>query len=144
MNPQDLTDPKLRRMVADALGVSKFVGLKKRGLWYRPNAKGYTSCECNAGRFTREEAKKHEYLHGYADEHVRIEEFSIPDYPNDLNACHEMENHLKPGQFHTFLFNLEKLTSSEHCFEIENRFAQTHATARQHCIAFLRTVGRIL
>lgn len=37
--------------------------LRKRGLYYRPNAQGYTSCFGEAGRFTYEEAKKHEYLY---------------------------------------------------------------------------------
>lgn len=64
-------------------GGGKFVGLKKRGCWYRPDAKGYTDRESEAGRYTREEAKKHEYLH---DERVTIHEFIPRHYTTDPAA----------------------------------------------------------
>ncbi len=32
----------------------------KRGLFYRPNAHGYTACKCQAGRFFKAEAKRQE------------------------------------------------------------------------------------
>src|ERR1019366_1380101 len=41
----------------------KFVGLKKHGLWYRPNAGGYTDRQDEAGKYTRAAAKNHEYPH---------------------------------------------------------------------------------
>jgi hypothetical protein len=62
------------------LGGDKFVGLQKQGMWFRPNACGYTFEESAAGRFTLEEAKKREYLHGDFSEHVVIKPFSRPNY----------------------------------------------------------------
>jgi hypothetical protein len=55
----------------------KFVGLKKRGLWYRPGAAGYTANPDEAGRYTLEEAKRHEDLR---DEPVTIHEFPVEDF----------------------------------------------------------------
>ncbi len=43
--------------------------IRKRGYFYRSNAQGYTQCLSEAGRYTLEEAKKHEYPH---DEPVTI------------------------------------------------------------------------
>lgn len=37
--------------------------LRKRGLFYRPNAAGYTSHIDEAGRYTKAEALKHVYPH---------------------------------------------------------------------------------
>lgn len=44
--------------------------MRKRGLYYRPNDCGYTSCIGESGRYTYDEAKKREYLHG--DEKVTM------------------------------------------------------------------------
>lgn len=56
----------------------KFVGIMKHGLWYRPNAQGYTDDFMEAGRFTREEAKKHEQLN--CEDKVTIHDFPVRDY----------------------------------------------------------------
>lgn len=63
------------------------VGLRKRGLWYRPNAKGYTHQSAEAWRLTRAEAKPYEYLH---DEPVTICELPIPRYTTDPAAAMEV------------------------------------------------------
>jgi hypothetical protein len=64
-----------------------YVGLKKRGLWYRPNARGYTDRQSEAGRYTRAEAKEHEYPH---DEPVTICEFKPENYSSDAAAAMEV------------------------------------------------------
>lgn len=43
--------------------------VRKRGLFYRPNACGYTDRIDEAGRYTFDEAKQHEYLY---DERVTV------------------------------------------------------------------------
>lgn len=69
------------------------------------------------------------------------EYIDLPDYLNDLNAAHEMENGLKPDDFSKYLLQLQKLTQSEHRYEVENRYALIHATSAQRCEAFLKTKG---
>ncbi len=83
MNPQELRelDAWIDRELFDG---GNLVGLKKRGLWYRPDAKGYTDRSAEAGRYTREEAKKHEYPH---DDPVTICELPIRPYTTDPAAA---------------------------------------------------------
>ncbi len=65
----------------------KFVGLMKQGLWYRPNAAGYTNNIDEAGRYTRDEAEKRKYPHSDRpcpnDERVTIHEFPVTQYARD-------------------------------------------------------------
>lgn len=77
MNNELAPNQRIARLMGPQLVGLK---LKKRGLWYRPGAKGYTSCECKAGRYTMEQAKEHEYLHGDASERVTIVEFKPINY----------------------------------------------------------------
>lgn len=76
------TDAELRELDAwlhlNVCDGAAFVGLRKRGYWYRENAHGYTDRQSEAGKYTREQAKAHEYLRG--DEPVTIHEFDIPHY----------------------------------------------------------------
>jgi hypothetical protein len=64
----------------------------------------------------------------------------IPNYPNDLNAMHEAEKTLVPDKFGQYLDRLREITQSENRYEVENRFELVHATARQRCEAFIKTV----
>ena len=54
----------------------------------------------------------------------------LPDYHNDLNACHEMEKVLTYEQFDDYYIELAK-----------RMVRPFHATAPQRCEAFLRTLG---
>lgn len=56
----------------------------KRGLYYMPKACGYTSNINEAGRYSEEEARKHEYPHG--SEPVTIRKAAHPDFANDFTA----------------------------------------------------------
>lgn len=49
--------------------------LRKRGMFYRPNATGYTDRIEEAGRYTLEEAKRHEYPHDEPVTKWHISEF---------------------------------------------------------------------
>ena len=128
-------NPEQMRIAIASVIPCRFVGLKKRGLWYRPGAKGYTSHESEAGRFTMGEAKEHEYPH---DEPVTIHQFSIPNYPEDLNACHEMETCVSPQMASQFKDDYEMWLD-----KITRRAGRKiwNATASQRCEAFLRTLN---
>jgi len=90
MSEQELKNRDLDKWIhAHVMHADEFVGLKKRGVWYRPNASGYTSDQRLAGRYTRDEAKRYEYPH---DEPVTIHEFEPQNYttnPADAMAVLE-------------------------------------------------------
>lgn len=87
MNEQELRD--LDKWIhVNVMEGDRFVGLMKQGLWYRPNAKGYTDRQSEAGRYTREEAKQHEYLH--VPDAVTIREFDVRHYTTDPAAAMEV------------------------------------------------------
>ena len=70
----------------------------------------------------------------------------IPDYLNDLNACHEMETVLTREQQKVYEVVLREVVSGKsgfwyvpHACEV---FAVAHATAAQRAESFLRTIGK--
>lgn len=81
-----MTEAEVVRVLAERDPALKLVGLMKRGLWYRPNARGYTRDCRDAWRLTVHEAKKYEYLEGDCDEWVQITRFPTPDYLNSRDA----------------------------------------------------------
>lgn len=141
MNPQEQN-----AALWEWAGGNEFVGLKKRGLWYGAKANGYTSCECNAGRFTREEAKKHEYPH---DEPVNIVEFSPPDYLSDLTAVAALEKRLDamPMDDRSKWIDLLAVacewpvTNNAADLKFEVQYLCARATAQQRCEALLKMLG---
>jgi len=62
--------------------------------------------------------------------------YGIPDYLNDLNACHEMEKVLDEDQQEVFLMYL-----GAYDHDSDAGWNAFHATAAQRCEAFLRTLG---
>ena len=68
----------------------------------------------------------------------------IPDYINDLNACHEMEKGLDYEQCEAFsntVADIVHAANREKDYAFPWSFARIHATAAQRCEAFLRTLG---
>ena len=61
----------------------------------------------------------------------------IPDYHNDLNACHEMEKVLTHDQRIDYMEWLG-LCSDDHWYKV---WAYVHSTAAERCTAFIRTLG---
>lgn len=137
-----MTNDQINAAIDAILGPSLFVGLKKRGLWYRPGGHGYTSCEREAGRYTREQAKQHEYPH---DEPVTIHEFSRLDYCNSLDACREFESKLTGDDRSLYIDILYVLcvvgNDEAPVGDFENQWVMFNATPLQRCEAFLRTKG---
>jgi hypothetical protein len=67
---------------------------------------------------------------------------SIPDYPHDLNACHEMEKTLKPSMRFRYVRLIERIAAQANGFEVckqQMDDAVVFTTAPQRCEAFLRT-----
>ncbi len=116
MTPKDLTDSELRHMVAEALGWKELHEVKCR----QP------------------------FLVG-CDPKIGLKD-SPPDYPNDLNACHKMENSLPPTSHKGDEYRdiLKDVVEKQWLLDKTSPPFAIFATARQRCIAFLRTVGRIL
>lgn len=100
--------------------------LKKRGLFYRPDAAGYTSRVEEAWRVDEATALQHVYPH---DEPVTMHEAPPPNYAADLNACHEFEKTLT--HINDWMLYDKALAETTEGFNF-------HATARQRCEAFLR------
>lgn len=59
----------------------------------------------------------------------------LPNYLNDLNACAEFEAMLTSAERFTYIVELNKLCGDEP--------SAVWATARQRCIAYLKTKGLI-
>lgn len=81
---------------------------------------------------------------------------SIPNYPADLNACHEMEKILTREQRIEARWHLVQITDDNYTtwepheyktldiweMSLSDIDACLNATARQRCEAFLRTLGK--
>ena len=66
----------------------------------------------------------------------------VPDYLNDLNACHEMEKVLDYEQCEAFSNMLPPPNEDrEKDYAFPWSFARIHTTAAERCEAFLRTLG---
>lgn len=67
----------------------------------------------------------------------------IPDYPNDLNAVHEVEKGLTDEQRRRYSWHLCDTIGPRGYDEWSGLydFALAHATARQRCVALLRVWG---
>jgi hypothetical protein len=66
----------------------------------------------------------------------------VPDYLNDLNACHEMEKVLTLGQRVIYADNLCIIWTGRDDRAVPIWFWITEATASQRAEAFLRTIGK--
>ncbi len=115
--------------LAQIHGITPSWVLMKRGYYYRPNAKGYTSELAEAGRYIEEEAKRHVNPH---DEPVTMHPLPPMDYLRDLNAMHEVEKVLNGIQFRRYCEILLTLCSDGYV---------VIATAAQRAKALLITFG---
>lgn len=143
-----MTPEAQNRAIHEFIGGNRFVGLKKRGLWYRPAAKGYTSDESQAGRYSPEEAKTHESVHGDHDD-VTIVPFGVPNYTGSLDAMHEAEayatEHKITGWYwDAYWDELQSLVGCESFCRFNSCDCRDvlHATAAQKAEAFLRVLGK--
>ncbi len=116
--------------LAKHLGLDPLFVLKKRGLYYRLDAHGYTSDLRDAWKVTEAVAKQHVYPY---DEPVTMHPTPWPDWAGDLNALEEAVNTLALDQQDRMWDWLVELTGSINraCF----------ATKAQRLEALLRTLS---
>ncbi len=86
---------KGRIAIAEFCGLADKWVIVKRGLYYRPNAKGYTGNIDEAWIVSEEEANKRVYPH---DEPVTKQRAPVKKYDECLNAMHEAEKCLKKNK----------------------------------------------
>lgn len=65
----------------------------------------------------------------------------LPDYPKDLNACAEFEKTLTDEEWRVYSAEIVSLTLWDRATDTMKRILQ--ATARQRCLAYLKTKGII-
>jgi hypothetical protein len=66
----------------------------------------------------------------------------LPDYYNDLNACHEMEKKLNEKKVWEYRNILMSIVYKDLTGPSRGSGAVIHATSAQRCEAFLRTIGK--
>ena len=138
-----MTNEEINRAVAEHVGTADRWLIVKRGYFYRPEAKGYTSSESEAWKLPLVEAKRYEYLIG--DEPVTLSRASIPNYAGDLNAMHEAEQQglkTQEEKMECGMILLDVCAPGEPVTVIYAIAVIACATAHQRAEAFLRTVGK--
>lgn len=131
--------PEQQRIaIAEACGVANRWVIMKCGLYYRPDAKGYTSNLSEAWIVSEDVADAHVYPH---DEPVTKHRAPIPDYCGDLNAMHIAEKRLHASERQKFQDYLSVIVEREHRMATVT-WLSTNATATQRAEAFLRTIGK--
>jgi len=65
---------------------------------------------------------------------------SVPDYLNDLNACHELEKRIPPELEQDWQYNLEKAVGKCPALSNSDIRAGYRATAAQRCKAIVLTM----
>lgn len=112
-----MTPELMRVAVAESLGFSRFTQRNGRGLcgWTKEQPKDYPF-------------RKDEYL------------TTVPDFPNDLNACHEFEKTLEPNfEWLAYLKELGKILHATVDTDVTARqVSDAHADGTQRCEAYLR------
>lgn len=134
-----MTNDEINERIAKITGFHDKVGLKKRGLWWRPNAQGYTSNESGAGRYTLKEAEDYAHPDG---EPVTIHKFTTPDYTGDLNACRQFESTMSRGALVYYYHGILARTlwkKNPDSDESNIRIALLTAPPAVRCEAFIET-----
>lgn len=135
-----ITNEEKKTLIAAACGQADLWVIMKRGMYYRPKACGYTYNIQEAWIVTEAVADEHAYPRG--DEPVTKKRAPLPDYFNDLNACHEMEKTLV--DWVAYRINLSEIIGIgsapdlDICDDIKSFLS---ATASQRAEAFGKTLN---
>lgn len=140
---QDLTNAELNAEIAERCGVGDRYVIMKRGMYYRPNAHGYTYNLSEAWIVDLELAQKHERPR--CDEPVTIQKVGPPNYAEDLNASRveilKLGGMLDEWYTHKLLcltvWNGKYREDNKHKAESDIRWGIASASARQCAEALL-------
>ena len=131
-----MTNEEKSRRVAKFCGKDNLFVLKKRGLYYRPGAGGYTDRISEAWILTEDEANKHVYPY---DEPVTKHPAPLPDYFSSLDEMHKVIMLLTEDQRFE-IARILKVEASKNQYwsgnEDENWSLACWATAEQQFEAF--------
>ena len=132
---------RINQRIAELCGSGDRYYVMKRGLFYRPSARGYTSNPEEAWKVSYEVAKRHEYLVG--DERVTVHKVPPPNYLASLDACTEFE--VRQAAHDLYEHYLGEVTgtsalATRRAF-VGERFRMATAPPWQHCKAFLMLRG---
>lgn len=121
MKPSEMTDEQLRIKVAELLGITDIHPLSRVEYW--------------------ENWRKFEgWLNLPVGRSESGELIKINDYPNDLNACHEMEKSLDAVQRLQYVGLLHYGTPKNNAWDQEDAADVCMSTARQRCEAFVKVM----
>lgn len=125
MNPSDMTNEQLRVAVAEALGWTDIRPIDPALCDVQDIGKGIE------GRTKLSRDRFADYF------------CPVPDFPEDLNACHEFESGLRVEVVFDYMVQLVKICALDmYKPDCGALFVIAHATARQRCIALLETLKK--
>ena len=132
-----MTPAKQRIAIAEACGwtfekKARCNMLSKEPAWHLISPEGKMKCGIEIWHETHYGTESnYEPFEGELVNYLNISD--VPDYLNDLNACHEAEKVLTDEQTSAYITTL--------CLEVQPEPMLHHATAPQRCEAFLRVMG---
>lgn len=97
--------------IAELCGTADRWVLVKHGLYYRPQAHGYTGRIEEAWILSESEVDLHVYPHG--DDPVTKHRAPLPNYPGDLNAMRQALSALNASERDAFLRELQIIVDDE-------------------------------
>lgn len=151
-----MTDDEINREMAEVDEPGLYV-IVKRGLYYRPEAKGYAGSISDAWKLPLAEAKKHEMYADRTDipgcEKVLIEPVPPINYlcqSTGLSHIRRVKKKLTEEQRRKYLDILcDETTNPARIYpwnwcdlDHDDWFAMTNATPEQECTAILKAVNR--
>lgn len=103
---------EINERIAKICGTADLCHIEKRGMFYRPNAGGYTGSRVEAWKLPRAEAKKYEMYADRTDcpgEQVLLVPADYPDYHGSLDAMRAAWQTLTEPQKMLFMRLVERL-----------------------------------
>lgn len=133
-----MTPGEINREIAEKVGTADQWLIVKHGLFYRPEARGYTSHESEAGKWPFAQAKEHERL--CVEDPVTIKQATIPPYSSSLDALHEALQSLTEVELFRYADEVCDLTcDSNHDTDIQTMLM---LSAKELAECYVRAIGK--